>query len=107
MSEITNAVNLARDPDFRDWVRVGCCFHARTIIAAGTAGAVRTLAVDTVSNPTMRLDQWINVLAADPALCSVSSTVGDGQDQIGQALLLGQIAATWTALAAVLYPAGQ
>ena len=30
MSEITNAVNLARDPDFRDWVRVGCCFHARS-----------------------------------------------------------------------------
>ena len=105
MSNIINAVALARDPDFRDWVRVGCCFQARTIIAAGTGGAARTLAVETVGNPNLHLDRWINVLAADPALCSVGSTVGDGQGQIGQALLLGQIEATWTALAAVLYPA--
>lgn len=105
MSEITNAVALARDDTFRDWVRVGCCFRARTIIAAGTGGAARTLAVETVGNPNLHLDRWINVLAADPALCSVGSTVGDGQGQIGQDLLLGQISTTWQALAAVLYPA--
>lgn len=104
MSEITNAVALAKDPDFRDWVRAASCFHARTVIAAGTQGAPRTLAVDTITNPTQHLDRWINVLSADPALCSVGCEVGDQQGQIGQQLLLTQIGATWAALAGVLYP---
>ncbi len=104
-SQIGNAVELGRDPDFRDWVRAGICFQARTVIAAGTQGPDRQLAIDTVSNPTLHLDRWINVLSADPALCSVGSTVGESNDQIGQQLILTQIAATWPALAAVLYPA--
>lgn len=105
MSTMTNAVALARDPDFRDWVRVSCCFQARTVITAGTTGPSRTLAVDTIGNPTLHLDRWINVLAADPALCTVGSTVGDSPGQVGQQLMLTQIAATWPALAGVLYPA--
>lgn len=104
-NEILNAVALARDPDFRDWVRAGTCFQARTVIAAGTQGPDRQLAIDTVTNPTLHLDRWVNVLSADPLLCSVGSTVGTGSGRIGQDLLLGQISTTWQALAAVLYPA--
>lgn len=104
MSQMSNAVALSRDPDFRDWVRVGCCFRARTVITSGGQGPERKLAVETVGNPSLHLDRWINVLAADPALCAVGATVGDSPGTIGQTLLLAQIGATWPALAAVLYP---
>ena len=104
-NEIVNAVALARDPDFRDWVRAGPCFHARTVIAGNGTGSSRLLAVDTVSNSTLHLDRWVNVLSSDPLLCSVGSTVGTGTGKIGQDLLLAEIAATWVALATVLYPA--
>lgn len=102
-SEIVNAVALARDDAFRDWVCAGTCYHARTALSGGTA-ASRRLALETVTNPALHLDRWIHVLASDPAICSVGDTVGDGDGQIGQALLLTQIAATWPSLAAVLYP---
>lgn len=100
---ILNAVALGRDPDFRDWVRAATCYHARTALTGGTP-AGRKLALVTVTSPTVHLDQWINVLSADPALCETASAVGDDEGQIGQTLLLTQIAATWSALAAALYP---
>lgn len=102
-NEITNAVNLARDPDFRDWVRAGTCYHARTALTGGTP-ASRRLALDTVTNPTLHLDRWIHALASDPDLCSVGATVGEDTGQIGQNLLLTRIADTWPDLADVLYP---
>ncbi len=103
-NEIVNAVALARDPDFRDWVRAGVCFQARLMIAGSSEPASQRLAIDTVSNPTLHLDRWVNVLASDPALCSIGATVGTGSGKIGQDLLLTQIGATWPTLAPVLYP---
>ena len=105
MSQMSNAVALSRDADFRDWVMVGCCFQARNVIASGSGTvASRKLAADTIGNPSLHLERWVHVLAADPALCGVGATVGETEGKIGQTLLLTQITATWTALSAVLYP---
>ncbi|HML52384.1 MAG TPA: hypothetical protein PKD84_13390 [Propionicimonas sp.] len=104
MSVIVNAVALGKDSDFRDWVRAGTCYHARTVLTGAAGASAKALALDTITSPTTHLDRWIHVLSTDPAICGVGDTVGDGDGQIGQALLLTQIAATWPSLAGVLYP---
>lgn len=103
-SEIIHAVNLAKDADFRDWVRSACCYHARLVLVGTGSAAAKKLALETVTSPVTHLDRWIHVLSTDPAICGVGDTVGEAQGQVGQALLLTQIAATWPTLASVLYP---
>lgn len=101
-NEITNAVALMKDPDFRDWVCAAACYRASAVLTSGTAPA-KAMAQEVLLNPRgPNLDRLINVLAVRPALFGAGATVGDGG--IGQQALLTEIAAVWTPLATALHP---
>ncbi len=102
-NEITNAVALMKDPEFRDWVCAAACYQASAALTSGTAAA-KTMAQEVLLNPRgPHLERLINVLAVRPNLFNAGATVGEGG--IGQQVLLTEIAAVWTPLATVLYPA--
>lgn len=104
-NEIPNAVALMKDSTFRDWVNAAACYQAALVLTDGAATAAsKRLASDALLNPSgPHLNRLVNVLATRVQIASVGTTVGEGAGQIGQALMLAQIAAVWAPLAAVMY----
>lgn len=106
-NEIPNAVNLTKDPDFRDWVRVAALYQARVSLTGDTpatpsAAQRARLSGEVLGNPFTRLEIIVKILASDPEICGVANpTVGNG---ITQTLLIQKMAGFWTPLAVHLFP---
>ena len=105
-NELSNAVALMRSSDFRDWVMAAACYQASVVLTGtGQTTASKALASDALLNPTgPHLNRLVGVLATRTQIASIGTEVGEGAGQVGQTLLLGQIAAVWAPLAAVMYP---
>ena len=102
-NELPNAVALMRDSDFRDWVMAAAVYTARTVLAEPTAtpdySVRRQLAITILGNPSVIVERTVNIIAADPEVCSKGTTV----TAVGQTLLIQKMADIWTPIAKLLY----
>lgn len=108
-NEVPNAVDLIQDPTFRDWIRVITGYVARESFTESVATPEHNkrlaLATDVVVNLNRYLDQFINIVATDPAVCSIGNSTKIGvANGITQGLLINKVQEYWTPLAKVLYP---
>ena len=101
-NELPNAVALMQNDEFRSWVMAASVYQARQVIIEPASTTDHTprvsLANSVVMNPTQYLERFVNVIACDPGIASLGTTV----QQITQPTLLQKMSDIWTPLSKVV-----